>query len=66
MRKVVESFIGNVVAAFLAVASSFYFVPSFSMNGVSFTGILGYGLAFVFSFCFIIFTLKPNRGFFGD
>ena len=62
MRKVIESFIGNAAAALLALAFSFYFVPNFSMNGVSFTGILGYGLAFVFSLCFIIYTLKSTKG----
>ena len=62
MRKVVQSFIGNVIAAILALVSSFYFVPSFSMNGVSFTGIMGYGLAFVFSLWFIISSIKPSRG----
>lgn len=66
MRKVIQSFIGNVIAAILALVSSFYFVPSFSMNGVSFTGIMGYGLAFVFSLWFIISSIKPSRGVFGD
>ena len=61
MREVFKSFIGNAIAALLALVVSFYFVPTYSMNGVSFTGIMGYGLAFVFSFVFIFWTMR-NKG----
>lgn len=60
MREVFKSFIGNAIAAMLALGTSFYFVPVYSMNGVSFTGIIGYGLAFVFSFVFIFYTIRSK------
>lgn len=38
------SFIGNVTAAVIAIPASFFFVATWGMNGVSFTGILAYAV----------------------
>lgn len=53
MRKIRQSFVGNGIACGLAIASAFYLVDAFGMNGVSYTGIIGYGLAFIVSLCFV-------------
>ena len=61
-RQFKGSFVGNLCAAVLSVPASYFLIPTFGMNGVSFANILAYGISvFVMLVCLLAMFRKGQR-----
>lgn len=52
------SFVGNMVAAALSIPATFFFVPLFDMNGVSFAALLAYSVSALIMLLFLVLVFK--------
>ncbi len=54
------SFAGNMVAAILSIPATFFFVPLFDMNGVSFAALLAYSVSALIMLLFLVLIFKKQ------
>lgn len=56
------SFVGNIVAVAISIPATFFFVNTWDMNGISFTGIASYGIgALVMAFYLVALFRKGSK-----
>ena len=56
------SFVGNIVAVAISIPATVFFVNTWDMNGISFTGIASYGIgALVMAFYLVALFRKGSK-----